>query len=325
VSEKRSVWAGAMLSVLGGAGLLLVGSLASAAPSVAPVVSGTAHQALFAVSAHGDAAIAVGAAGAILESGDAGKSWKAVTPAPTPLSLLGVSVQQGHAIAVGQEGTVLVMDDAGKWAKSTSGTDNRLFAVSVNSGGRAVAVGAFGTAIKSEDGGASWASIAPDWTSYTKDGEQPHLYDVNVDEKGVVTMVGEFGLVVRSADGGKTWKTLHQGDASLFALYLPEDGAAYAAGQNGALIRSADHGATWSNVDAGTMAILLGVHAAGDKVVVTGLHDMLLSNDDGNSWTHLRSEEINTTWYQGVAGAGAGASQTVLAVGHSGEIIRVAD
>ena len=228
-----------------------------------------------------------------------------MTPAPTPLSLLGVAVQQGHAIAVGQEGTVLVLDDTGKWSKATSGTDSRLFAVSVNSGGQAAAVGAFGTVIRSADGGQTWAAIAPDWASYTKDGEQPHLYDVNVDEKGVVTMVGEFGLVVRSADGGKTWKTLHQGDASLFALDLPADGAAYAAGQNGALLRSADHGATWTDIDAGTKAILLGVHSAGGKVVVTGLHDMLLSGDDGKSWQHLGGEEINTGWYQGVAGAGA--------------------
>ena len=322
MSYKRSVWAGA-LAAMAGAGLLFGVGAASAAPTVTPLVSGTAHQALFAVSSHGDAAIAVGAAGAILESGDAGKSWKAVTPAPTPLSLLGVSVQQGHAIAVGQSGTVLVMDDTGKWVKSTSGTDNRLFAVSVNSAGRAVAVGAFGTALKSEDGGATWVSIAPDWTSYTKDGEQPHLYDVNVDEKGVVTMAGEFGLIVRSADGGKTWKTLHQGDASLFALDLPSEGPAYAAGQNGALLRSADHGATWSDVNSGSTAILLGVHSASGKVVVTGLHDMLLSADDGQSWKHLGNEEINTTWYQGVTGAGA--SQNVLVVGHSGQIIQIAD
>ena len=322
--HNGSGWAGALARVLAGAGLLLAGGAASAAPSVTPLLTGTAHQALFALSTHADVAIAVGAAGEILESADSGKSWKAVTPAPTPLSLLGVSVQQGHAIAVGQEGTVLVMNGDGKWAKAVSGTDNRLFGVSVNNGGQAAAVGAFGTVIKSDDGGQTWASIAPDWNSYNKDGEQPHLYDVNVDEKGVVTLVGEFGLILRSADGGKSWQTLHKGDASLFALELPAEGTAYAAGQNGALLRSTDHGATWSDVDTGTKAILLGIHSSTDgKVVVTGLHDMLLSGDDGKSWQHLGGEEINTNWYQGITGAGA--AQTVLAVGHSGQIIRVAD
>ena len=64
MSEKRSVWAGAMLSVLGGAGLLLTGSLASAAPSVAPVVSpivsGVAAFEDGAGGAHGDGSITVG-------------------------------------------------------------------------------------------------------------------------------------------------------------------------------------------------------------------------------------------------------------------------
>ncbi len=319
--SRKNRWLAAGVA---GAGLLLAGSAVSGAQPITPLVSGTAHQALFAISAQGDAAIAVGAAGAIVQSSDAGKTWKAVTPAPTPLTLLGVSVQQGHAIAVGQEGTVLVMDAGGKWNKAGSGTDNRLFGVSVNSSGLAVAVGAFGTALKSIDGGMNWASIAPDWNSYNKDGEQPHLYDVTVDESGAITMVGEFGLILRSVDGGKNWQTLHKGDASLFALDLPATGTAYAAGQNGALLRSTDHGANWSDVATGTTAILLGVHASADgKVAVTGMHDMLLSTDDGKTWSHPGGEDINTTWYQGIAAVGA--QQAVLAVGHSGQIIRIAD
>jgi len=145
-----------------------------------------------------------------------------------------------------------------------------------------------------------------------------------VDESGAITMVGEFGLILRSVDGGKSWQTLHKGDASLFTLDLPASGTAYAAGQNGALLRSTDHGASWSDVSTGTTAILLGVYASADgKVLVTGMHDMMSSADDGKSWSHLGGEEINTTWYQGIAGVGT--ARTVLAVGHSGQIIRIAD
>jgi photosystem II stability/assembly factor-like uncharacterized protein len=319
VSVIGKRWAGALL----GAGLCCAAGLASGAASFTPVVSGTAHQALFAVATHGDVAIAVGAAGAILESADAGKSWKPVLPAPTPLSLLGVTVADGHALAVGQEGTVLVMDEAGKWTKSTSGTDSRLFAVSVNGNGRAVAVGAFGTIILSDDGGKSWTSIAPDWNAYNKEGEQPHLYDAAVDQAGALTVAGEFGLILHSVDGGKTWQTQHQGDASLFALELQPDGSGYAVGQNGTVLHSANKGKSWDTVDAGTTAILLGVHAADGKVVVTGMHDMLQSADGGRTWSHIGGEEVNTSWYQGIAGAGA--AQTLLVVGHSGQIVRVAD
>jgi photosystem II stability/assembly factor-like uncharacterized protein len=320
VSRKGKGLAG----VLAGAGLLLAAAGQAAAPApVAHLVGGTAHQALFAVSTWGNAGVAVGAAGAIMESGDAGKTWKAVTPAPTPLSLLGVSVRQGHAVAVGQVGTVLVMDDSGKWVKADAGTDSRLFGVSVNAGGVAVAVGAFGTIIRSTDGGKTWATAAPDWNGYAENGEQPHLYDVNVDDNGVITAIGEFGLILRSADGGKTWKTLHKGDASLFALEVLPDGGGYAVGQNGVVLHSTDHGDTWNEVKVGTGAILLGVHAVDGKVLITGLHDMLLSRDNGQSWERLSSEEINTTWYQGTAGGDGG--RPLLAVGHAGQIVRIAE
>jgi photosystem II stability/assembly factor-like uncharacterized protein len=318
VSGRRKLWSGA----LAGAGLLLSGGVATAASEVDPLVTGTAHQALFAVSTYGTAGVAVGAAGAILESGDSGKTWKAVTPAPTPLALLGVSVRQGHALAVGQVGTVLVMDESGKWVKTDAGTNNRLFSVSVNADGNAAAVGAFGTVIRSADGGKTWAAVAPDWNGYAENGEQPHLYDVNVDEKGAITVCGEFGLILRSGDGGKSWKTLHKGDASLFAMELSADGGGYAVGQNGEVLHSTDHGDNWSELRLGTGAILLGVHAADGKILITGMHDMLLSRDNGQNWTHLRSEEINTTWYQGTGGGGG---QPLLAVGHAGQIIRIAD
>jgi photosystem II stability/assembly factor-like uncharacterized protein len=249
-------WTGA----LAGAGLLLAAGLAQGAAAVTPLVTGTAHQALFSIATHGQVGIAVGAAGAIVESGDGGKSWKAVTPAPTPLSLLGVAVSQGHAIAVGQVGTILVMDSSGKWSKASAGTDNRLFAVSVNSAGEAVVVGGFGTVLHSADGGKTWTAIAPDWNGYAENGEQPHLYDVNIDDRGVITLCGEFGLILRSADAGKTWKTLHKGDASLFAMELKPGGNSYAVGQNGAMLRSTDGGNSWSDVSSGTGAILLGVH-----------------------------------------------------------------
>src|SRR5260221_13188726 len=79
-----------------------------------PVVVGTPHEALFSIAFHESVGIAVGAGGAILQSGDAGKTWKPVTPAPTELSLLAVGVQQGRPAAVGRKGLGLLNDAAGK-------------------------------------------------------------------------------------------------------------------------------------------------------------------------------------------------------------------
>ena len=295
---------------------------AEPAPPLQPVVSGTVHEALYGIAAHGEAMIAVGAGGAILESGDAGRSWKAAAGVPTSLALLAVAIADGHAIAVGQVGTVLVMDERGAWIKADSGTNARLFGVGVNASGRAVAVGAFGTAVKSEDGGHSWSSIAPDWKSFTASGEQPHLYGAVVDHAGVITVAGEFGLILRSTDGGASWKQLHKGDASLFAIDLHDPAAGFAVGQNGTILRSVDGGVTWTQVESGSSAILLGVRAIGSgRVVVTAMRDLLESRDGGLTWHDIARGEATTSWYQSMATAPQ--QQEVFAVGHSGQIIRV--
>jgi photosystem II stability/assembly factor-like uncharacterized protein len=291
-------------------------------PPIATVVSGTAHQALFSIAIDDKLGVAAGAGGELLESADAGASWKAVTPVLTELSLLGVAVRQGRAVAVGQQGLVLVRPQGKAWSKAASGSTSRLFAVRLNAKGQALAVGAFGTVLKSDDGGEHWQSAAPQWISIMEQGEEPHIYDADIDDAGVFTIIGEFGLILRSSDGGASWKTLHKGEASLFAFNLRPDGVGFAVGQSGAILRTGDHGGSWEALKLDTTAILLGVCSGADgHVVVTGLHDMLLSDDDGKSWRHINSPEITASWYQTVVRSQDG--RAAFAVGHAGQIIRI--
>ena len=292
------------------------------APAIEAIVTGKAHDALFALAFDRDAGIAVGAAGTILDTRDGGKTWAAVTPSPTQLSLLGVDIKGTQQLAVGQMGLILKRDSQSGWQKVDSGTEERLFAVSLNRHGVAAAVGSFGTAIKSTDGGQSWSAIAPDWSGYTEDGAQPHLYGVDVADNGAVTIAGEFGLILRQAPGQAGWQTLHKGAASIFALEIRDDGVGYAVGQSGAALRSGDGGNTWAELATGSEAILLGVRSTADgKVVASGMRDMVASDDDGRSWKHVTSGDLQSAWYSGLARSAAGAP--LLAVGHSGRIIRI--
>jgi photosystem II stability/assembly factor-like uncharacterized protein len=285
------------------------------------IVSGTAHQALFAIAVDGTAALAVGAAGEIQQSADSGKTWAPAAALPTQLGLLGVTMAAGHAIAVGQMGTVLLRDGGGTWTAAASGVHERLFAVALNSHGVAAAVGAFGTILRSVDRGRTWASVSPDWSSYAADGEQPHLYDVAVNEAGVMTVAGEFGLILRSLDG-HDWKTLHKGDASLFALDLRADGGGFAVGQNGTVLHTADGGATWQAQSSASGAILLGVRsAASGSVVASGMHEMLSSTDGGRSWTRMAGSGFASGWYQGIASAQNG--HAWLVVGNAGQVLMI--
>lgn len=301
---------------------LVAASVAGAdAAQLDTAVNGTAHEALFAVASHNDSVIAVGAGGAILASVDKGSTWKAVMPAPTPLSLLGIAIAPGSALTVGQQGTVLRLDEQGHWQKVDSGTDARLFSVAVNESGRAIAVGSFGAIIKSDDGGSTWSSVAPDWTGYTQDGAQPHLYGVAIDAAGTFTVVGEFGLILRSTDDGAHWTQVHKGDASLFAVDLHDPAASFAVGQSGVILRTTDGGKSWTDLTSGSEASLLGIRAlGGGRVVVTGIREMLLSADGGQSWKPISNPDIATSWYQGVESSSDGGAWIV---GHSGRILRL--
>jgi photosystem II stability/assembly factor-like uncharacterized protein len=307
-----------------GAGLLMAGAAGADQPAkITTLVSGTQHDALFSIGMLGRIGVAVGGNGEILESADAGETWKAVVPAPTSMALLSVSLQPGHAIVVGQSGLILFMDATGKWTAADAGTGKRLFGVSVNQGGVAAAVGAFGTILRSADGGGHWASIAPRWDRFTPGGEDPHLYCVAVDDAGAITVAGEFGLILRSEDAGKSWRALHKGDASIFAIEIRPDGTGYAVGQSGTVLRTSDKGVTWRELRTDTGAILLGVHSSGDRVLITGMHEMLASRDGGSTWHRAGDEQINTTWVQ--AAAGTAESQSMLVVGAAGRILKVDD
>ncbi len=313
------------LIALAAAGLLVAGAVSASAPPadskspLQPVLTGTVHQALFAIDFSDTLGVAVGAGGEVQESSDKGASWKMVQ-APTQLSLLGVGVAGGKAVAVGQSGLVVTRGADGKWTEGKSGSKQRLLAVELNATGRAVAVGAFGTVLLSDDAGQTWRSAAPAWAEHAPDGMEPHMYAAHVAADGTVTIAGEFGLILRSSDAGATWTGLHKGDASLFALQLREDGVGYAVGQSGAILRSADGGATWETRPSDTEALLLGVLATTDgRVLVTGMRDMLVSRDGGESFSHVRGGGVNSLWFVGVAQASA--SAPVLAVGQAGQIV----
>lgn len=301
-------------------GLVAVGD-AFAAATATPVLTGTVHDSLFAVSFDGSNGLAAGAPGYMLETSDGAKTWKPLTNIPTRLALLGVALKGEHAIAVGQQGLVLKREGT-EWKKIETGTQERLLSVSVNASGAAVAVGAFGTVLASADGGSSWTPIKPVWEQFAEPGTEPHVYASHIDEAGTITIAGEFALILRKAAGSDEWKLLNKGEASLFAMYLGSGNIGYAVGQNGTVLRTGDAGATWAKVDAGTQAILLGVSASSDdKVTVTGMREMRYSPDGGQSWSGVSGGGVNTLWYQGI-GQPEG-STAALAVGQSGRILKV--
>ena len=300
------------------------------------VHKGTAHDALYGLCESGSQQLAVGDAGLVLESQDAGESWAKIE-AFTESALLDVSCRNDVSLVVGQEGAIyrrafkdLKAVDGLKAVEGftpiASNTDERLLSVSdVSASGLAFAVGGFGTILRSTDSGLSWESVSMDWPAMTNDFFEPHLYDVHVSDSGIVTVVGEFELIIQSLDQGDSWETVHLGEASLFGLSLHANGTGFAVGQDGKIIKTANGGRAWEQVTTPSSGILLNVWTSGSgDVLISGIRNTLQSSDNGESWSRIEQGALSSGWYQGLSIVGGDAqSRSALLAGHGGNLIKL--
>lgn len=304
---------------------------AVAEPQIEAVHTGIPHDAIYDLNITGSEGLAVGAYGVILHSSDGGGTWAPVE-SPTELALFGIAVNGEYKLIVGLQGTVLIGDAGGKWTLGNVGNTKRLLNVGVNSAGLAVAVGEFGTIMRSKDAGKTWEQVPIEWARYSTDGYEPHLYAAIVHDNGEIAVAGEFGLVLWSTDGGETWEARHKGEKSLFAMHINEAGLGFAVGQEGAVIRTQDGGQTWTAVDAKTDSQLLGVWSSKQgEVVVCGIRALLRSSDGGDTWSKSTDIAIIRNWFAGIASGTASIkmeqgtmnAEMVYIAGHNGVIARV--
>lgn len=303
-----------------------------ATPKVIKMQSqGIPHAAFFGLSFEGSKGVAVGAGGAIYESVDSGQTWKPVRHGLTELALLAVDKRAGRTVAVGQFGLVMVEDGQGQWSKIDTDFKSRMYSVGLSPSGMAVAVGEFGTVLKSADSGKTWSSVAPDWSALADPDApgtgEPSLFSVQVSDTDVITIAGEFGVMMRSTDAGSTWQMLRPVKPkapTIFAMHLvPQgQGSSFAVGQTGELLVSSDGGATWGRCTSQTSMNFLGVAASpSGQVVITGMRVMMRSLNGGMTWNPVVEGETTTDWYQAVRTV-PGSGQ-IMAVGHAGQIIQI--
>lgn len=292
---------------------------------------GILHDALYDVCFAGGKGVAVGAHGQLLTSMDEGVTWEAEESQFSKAALLGIDCQGPSTVVVGQEGLIFLNQDE-KWLPVDSSTDQRLFSVSIDDSGFGLAVGGFGTVIRTLDYGNSWQTLSIDWETILNDFVEPHIYDIHIDNAGVVSIIGEFELIMQSYDQGNSWQVVHKGDASLFGLHINNSGLGLAVGQDGTVLKSFDGGASWQKIATNTTGILLDVWSSEQgKVVVSGIRNLLMSDDFGATWQALNNIDIQTGWYQSVSavnnskvGAQSQSSNPkVYVAGHSGRVVKV--
>jgi len=241
----------------------------------APGARNPARAVLLAAARAGNRLVAVGERGIVVLSDDAGEHWR---QAPTPVSVTLTAVRfvgKDNGYALGHGGTVLATSDAGQtWTRRLDGRQMaQILLTAAKAGGDAaalksaermvsegadkplldlvlfgdkglLAVGAFGVALATQDGGASWSS----WRARLDNPKESHLYAVR--QRGSrILIAGEQGLVLLSDDGGQSFRRLALPYAgSFFTAELPDDQTLLVAGLRGNVWRSADGGSTWAQI-----------------------------------------------------------------------------
>lgn len=211
--------------------------------------------------------VAVGERGHILLSQD-GTSWTQAN-VPVQVNLMRVNfVDNNVGWAVGHEQTILKSEDGGlnwKLAYQQAKVDRPLFDIRFFSEENAVAVGAYGLMLETQDGGESWTKRFLSELLFEEDKEYldelkmeseedyqlelnsilPHFNQLLV-SNGHRLIVGEAGLLAESKDAGKSWQRIEEIYlGSFFSGHIDHD-SWLVAGLRGHIFTSTDAGINWA-------------------------------------------------------------------------------
>lgn len=259
------------------------------------------RSALIDVARAGERLVAVGERGHVLLSDDQGRRWRQVE-VPTSVTLTALHfADASHGWAVGHGGVILATRNGGEqWVKQLDGrvaVDRLVQALGAAASARqraegpdkpfldvhfsdrlqGLAVGAYGLAFETRDGGQRWEPAL----AVTTGADERHLYALHA-HAGNVWIGGEQGLLLRRApDGTRVDALASPARSTLFALQAAPDGSLLAAGLGGHVQRSADGGASWTTAQPAGRAALTAAVLAGERLVLANEAGQLLVSSDG--------------------------------------------
>jgi photosystem II stability/assembly factor-like uncharacterized protein len=300
----------------------LAGGAAQAASFADPLLQAAVPSALAArapingLAEAGKRLVAVGQRGHILYSDDAGANWRQAR-VPVSVDLTAVyfaDAQSGWA--VGHDRVILHSGDGGaSWTRQADGRgakgiDERpLLDIRFDGPLRGMAVGAFGLAMCTADGGANWWNCEEQF-------DNPQGYHLNAIRSidGVLYVAGEQGFLARRAPGEARFTPLslpYRG--SLFGV-TGDAGQIIAYGLRGNAWRSTDGGKNWTQLETGVhSAIAAAVRRTGGGFILLAQSGQMLFSRDGSAFAALPQERLEP-----VTAALGGAVRTLLVGGVRG-------
>ena len=294
-----------------------------------------AGAAMLAVARAGRRLVAAGERGIVRVSDDDGATW-AQARVPVQASLTALHFADGQrGWAAGHLGVILRTDDGGAtWTRQMDGIEAARQALAAApddaarqraqrlvdegpdkpffdldlAGPRGLAVGAYGLAVETRDGGARWHPVAP---ARLPNPKSLHLYAARWLGRQLF-VAGEQGLLLRSSDGGDSFEPLASPyKGSFFGLLPTRSGSLIAFGLRGHAFRSTDGGGSWERLETGVpLTLSAGIERAdGSLLLLAQNGDLLASRDDGRRFERLPAARP----LPAAALAAGGGGQVVLA------------
>ncbi len=190
----------------------------------------------------------------------------------------------------------------------------------VRAGAALVAVGDYGTIIRSTDDGKTWQQARVPVAS--------PLTSVHFVNERSGWAVGHGGVILASVDGGATWQVQKVLDERpvLLSVHFADERRGYAVGAYGAAFRSDDGGATWEPMavgegNDGDMHLNHLFSTRGGALFIAAEAGLAFRSDDrGESWTKLETDVSGSLW-----SGFEGADGEVVLLGMSGKVIASRD
>jgi len=223
----------------------------------------------------------------LLISADAGKSW---WPAPLPEGFRYRSIaflDERRGFIAGDAGTLLASEDGGQtWQRRPLPVKDNLTWIHFT--GESLWISGWsGVMLHSSDGGKTWVT--------QNSGVTQGLESVYFTDPQHGWAVGWSGVIVRTTDGGKTWQRANtlMSFWSLSSVYFRDPANGWAVGFNGQILRTKDGGVNWEELKSPVRSRLTSItFDRQGRGWITANNDLLLSEDGGESWRNLPTQEV---------------------------------
>ena len=244
---------------------------------------------------------AVGHDGVILSTNDGGAQWSTRFDGNQANALMladaKAAVEKAQAAGTGAGAGSAALADAENAlgdieAAAKFGPSRPLLGVWFRDARTGYAVGAYGQAFRTTDGGAHWSSMG----AGLPNPEGLHYNAIAGGPGNVLAIAGEGGYVYRSTDGGASWQRIETGYGGQLYGVIFTGRSMLAYGFGGHVFRSEDGGATWRETPAVTKKSLVGGALQGSSIVLAAQDGALLrSDDDGVSFRVMRQGDAVPT------------------------------